>query len=204
MDRHSFNTNESFHTMDSIVNNSTSGCPIPSYDTVTMIGVGNYTALAGTGVCTQICPLQTSFRSRDPVNFTSQGCPEYQYFKSVEEVNKWKEIVCAAARFGAVAARQLILNTQVSYFLLLFLTAASLWVSKAILKKVRHRLVDIPFLIGKYVYTPPLIAKYRCPFSLPGEKYPEHIKHTGKECSHKWFFTLDSLYSPLQCRAPRE
>ena len=70
------------------------------------------------------------------MNFTSQGCPEYQYFKSVEEVNKWKVIGCAAARFGAVAAKQLILNTQVS-FLLLFLTAASLWVSKAILKKVR-------------------------------------------------------------------
>ena len=102
--------------------------------------------------------------------------------------------MCAAARWCSSSKAVDFEHPGVLFFLL-FLTAASLWVSKAILKKVRHRLVDIPFLIGKFVYTPPLIAKYRCPFSLPGEKYPEHIKHTGKDCSHKWFFTLDSLYS---------
>ena len=74
-------------------------------------------------------------------------------------------------------------------------TIISLWLSKQILKKVRHRLIDIPFLIGKYVYTPPLIAKYECPYSIKNEKYPDNVKHAGKECSHNWFFTIDALYS---------
>ncbi len=56
-----------------------------------MIGTGNYTALAKTGVCTPICPLKTTYRSRYPVNYTlNSSCPQYKYFNTIAEVNAWE------------------------------------------------------------------------------------------------------------------
>ena len=64
-------------------NNITTECPLkPTYNKETMIGTGNYIKMANAGICTPICPLKTTYRSRDPISYTSNDCPQYQYFNN--------------------------------------------------------------------------------------------------------------------------
>ena len=120
-------------------NNITTECPLkPTYNKETMIGTGNYIKMANAGICTPICPLKTTYRSRDPISYTSNGCPQYQYFNNnltkMETFNINK--LCCCTLWCPT-------NYAVDYSSpgiligLLLATIISLWLSKQILKKVR-------------------------------------------------------------------
>ena len=114
----------------------------------------------------------------------TNNCPEFQYFNDLAEVNAWSgEKVCCCTLW-CNSAKAIDFSSWGVVFVLLGATVVLSIVSVKIFRKVKHRLENIPFLLGQYVYTPPLIAKHCCPY---------HLK-AGTKCSHPWFFTLEALY----------
>jgi hypothetical protein len=114
----------------------------------------------------------------------TNNCPEFQYFNDLAEVNAWSgEKVCCCTLW-CNSKKAIDFSSWGVVFVLLGAIVVLSIISVKIFRKVKHRLENIPFLLGQYVYTPPLIAKHCCPY---------HLK-AGTKCSHPWFFTLEALY----------
>lgn len=132
--------------------------------------------------CEPVCPLGTRYRTITKILNGTNNCPDYQYFKTRAEVAAWSgdRVCCCTLWCNSPKAWNPPL--YLVFYVLAFV--ASLIVSIKIFRKVKHRLENIPFLLGQYLYSPPLIAKYRCPYSLK----------PGTNCPQPWFFTLEGLY----------
>eukprot|EP00505_MAST-04D_sp_SCG-Rhode-Island_P001796 Stramenopile-MAST_4_protein_1796 len=137
--------------------------------------------------CQEVCPLFTTYRSTVKVINDTQGCPTYRYFNSVAEVNVYDNKVCCCTLWCA-SKHAIDFSSFWIMGILVVLIIASLFLSLYIFAKVRHKLKNIPFLLGRFLYSPPLVAKYRCPYSCR-DKWGEF-----GECTHPWFFTLEALH----------